>query len=42
MSNSVWIEKQFEITKNLLEDQKVWRIWDEALKRYEFNKTKDN
>ena len=42
MSNSVWIEKQFKISKNLLEDPKVWRIWDEALKRYELNKTKDN
>jgi len=42
MSNSVWIEKQFEITKNVLENPKVWRIWGEALKRYELNKTKDN
>jgi len=42
MSNSVWIEKHHEITKNLLEDPKVWRIWVEALKRYELNKTKDN
>ena len=42
MSNSVWIEKQFEITKNVLEDSKVWRIWDAGLKSCELNKTKDN
>ena len=29
------LSKKFEITDNVLEHPKVWRIWDEALKRYE-------
>ena len=28
------LSKEFEITKNVLEHPKVWRSWDEALKRY--------
>ena len=34
------LSKEFEITNNVLEHPKVWRIWDEALKRYELNKQK--
>ena len=29
------LSKEFEITNNVLEHPKAWRIWDEALKRYE-------
>lgn len=34
------LSKEFEITNNVLEHPKVWRIWDEALKRYELNRQK--
>ena len=34
------LSKEFEITNNVLEHPKVWRIWDEALKRYELTKQK--
>ena len=34
------LSKEFEITNNVLEHSKVWRIWDEALKRYELTKQK--
>ena len=34
------LSKEFEITNNVLEHPKVWRIWDEALKRYEVTKQK--
>ena len=34
------LSKEFEITNNALEHPKVWRIWDEALKRYERIKQK--
>jgi hypothetical protein len=34
------LSKEFEITNNVLEHPKVWRIWDEALKRYERIKQK--
>ena len=33
--NKYGLSKEFEITNNVLEHPKVWRIWDEALKRYE-------
>ena len=29
------LSKEFEITNNVLEHPKAWRIWDDALKRYE-------
>ena len=29
------LSKEFEITNNVLEHPKAWRIWDEAFKRYE-------
>ena len=28
------LSKDFDITNNVLEHPKAWRIWDEALKRY--------
>ena len=34
------LSKDFEITNNVLEHPKVWRIWDEALIRYELTKQK--
>ena len=34
------LSKDFEITNNVLEHPKVWRIWDEALRRYELNRQK--
>ena len=34
------LSREFEITNNVLEHPKVWRIWDEALKRYELTKQK--
>ena len=34
------LNKEFEITNNVLEHPKVWRIWDEALKRYEVTRQK--
>ena len=34
------LSREFEITNNVLEHPKVWRIWDEALKRFKLNKQK--
>ena len=34
------LSKEFEITSNVFEHPKVWRIWNEALKRYELTKQK--
>ena len=34
------LSREFEITNNVLEHPKVWRIWDEALKRYEVTRQK--
>ena len=34
------LSKEFEITNNVSEHPKVWRIWDEALKRYELTTQK--
>ena len=34
------LSKEFEITNIVLEHPKVWRIWDEALKRYELTNQK--
>ena len=38
--NKYGLSKEFEITNNVLEHPKVWRIWSEALKRYERIKQK--
>ena len=38
--NKYGLSKEFEITNNVLEHPKVWRIWDEALKRFKLNKQK--
>jgi len=34
------LSREFEITNNVLGHPKVWRIWDEALKRYKLTKQK--
>ena len=34
------LSEEFEITNNVLEHTKVWRIWDEALKKHELTKQK--